>query len=134
MEAPRNDRLFVYGTLHPDRAPSEIAGVVARMTPVGRGTIRGMRYELGSFPAVVFDHRRAGLVEGEVFLLPEDPEALPRLDRYEDYDPENLPSSLFRRERTTVTFNDGSQESCWVYLYNQPLPRNQKSAREAVLS
>jgi gamma-glutamylcyclotransferase (GGCT)/AIG2-like uncharacterized protein YtfP len=67
------ERLFVYGTLHPTKAPPEVADVVARMKSVGRGTIQGIRYELESFPAVVSGISGAGLVDGELYVLPEDP-------------------------------------------------------------
>ena len=43
------ERLFVYGTLHPDRAPKEIADIVSHFRRVGHGTIRGVRYELADY-------------------------------------------------------------------------------------
>jgi gamma-glutamylcyclotransferase (GGCT)/AIG2-like uncharacterized protein YtfP len=118
-----SDRLFVYGTLHPDRAPSEIADVVKGLKPVGRGTIRGKLYDFGEYPGVVLDEKANERVDGEVFALPRDPDALARLDEYEEYRPHDPERSLFKRLKTTVTLLNGSRESCWVYVYNRNLPR-----------
>ena len=45
--------LFVYGTLHPDRAPAEIAHAVRHLREIGPATLRGTRYDLGDYPGVV---------------------------------------------------------------------------------
>ena len=114
-------RLFVYGTLHPDRAPGEIADLVSRFQPIGEGTVRGRLYDLGSYPAMVLD-RKAGQVRGQVFVVPREPGALSRLDAYEEYSPAELSDSLFLRRKTRVTLDDGRRADCWIYVYNQPLP------------
>ncbi len=118
-----SDRLFVYGTLHPDRAPAEIADVMGAMRPIGKGTIRARRFDFGDYPGVVINDKASTRVQGEVFALPSDPSALTRLDEYEEYDPERPHNSLFRRKRIWVTLADGTRENCWVYLYNRPVPR-----------
>jgi gamma-glutamylcyclotransferase (GGCT)/AIG2-like uncharacterized protein YtfP len=115
------DHLFIYGTLHPTRAPGEIADVVQRMTSEGRGTIRGRLYDLGEYPGVVLDDTTKERVPGEVFTLPSESNALARLDDYEEYHPQHPESSLFRRIETTVTLQNGGQRVCWVYVYNRPL-------------
>jgi len=115
------NRLFVYGTLRPGHAPAEIADVVAAFKPVGKGTIQGKLYDFGDYPGAVLDHETSE-VHGEVFDLPDDPDALARLDAYEEFHPRNPEGSLFRRVRTTVTLLNGSSETCWVYVYNRDLP------------
>ncbi len=42
------------------------------------------------------------------------------LDAYEDYRPDDVVGSLFRRTETPVTLDDGSQKVCWIYVYNGP--------------
>jgi len=111
------DRLFVYGTLRPGHAPSEIADAVRTLEPVGPGTIRGRLYNLGAYPGVVLDDPAGEEVHGEVFLVPH-PATLARLDAYEDYRPRDPENSLFRRVKTTVTLSNGARELCWVYVYN----------------
>jgi gamma-glutamylcyclotransferase (GGCT)/AIG2-like uncharacterized protein YtfP len=117
------DGLFVYGTLNPDRAPEEIASVVKKLRPLGRGTIRGKLYDLGDYPAVVVDGDRGDKVPGSVFALPDDPETLASLDEYEEFTPSDPQNSLFVRSKRIVTFADGRRRRCWVYLYNRELPQ-----------
>jgi len=117
-----SDRLFVYGTLHPDRAPSEIADIVKNFRRLGSGTIKGRLYQFGEYPGLVLNARPNEKIEGEIFALPSDPAALARLDEYEEYRPDDPERSLFKRQKVTVTSRNGSRLMCWVYVYNRKLP------------
>jgi gamma-glutamylcyclotransferase (GGCT)/AIG2-like uncharacterized protein YtfP len=109
--------LFIYGTLHPDRAPAAIATVARTLTLVSAATIRGTLVELGEYPGVV---PGGGEVSGSLFALPEPADAAwSRLDAYEDFRPRDPESSLFVREKTMATLPDGTHVLCWVYLYNR---------------
>lgn len=112
--------LFIYGTLHPDRAPREIATAVRRLTPIGRATIRGHRCDLGEYPGVILDSTGTQ-VDGELFTVPDDT-TLAALDAYEDFHPDLPAASLFLRVETTATRPDGSIVTCWVYVYNREVP------------
>jgi len=112
-----SDLLFIYGTLHPERAPSAIAAAARRLRPVGAGTIHGRLLDLGEYPGVVLEETEGSEVSGEVFEVP-DAETLARLDAYEDYRPAEPEASLFLRMETEVAMSDGTRRSCWVYLYN----------------
>ena len=117
--------LFVYGTLHPDRAPAEIAAAVSQLKRIGSGTIRGRLYNLGDYPGVVIDPDHNDEIPGTIFALPNDPAILTALDRYEDFRPAAPTNSLFIRSECTVTLPDGNNIACWVYLYNRdPAFRN----------
>ena len=118
------ERLFVYGTLHPDRAPEEIASLVGRFKRVARGTVRGHLYDLSDYPAVVLDPK-GPIVTGEVLLIPSEPGAMARLDAYEEYTPNAPAKSLFLRRKARVTLEDGSHAQCWIYVYNKPIPADQ---------
>ena len=111
--------LFIYGTLHPDRAPSEIAAAARRLTPIGTATIHARIYNLGEYPGAILDST-APPIPGELFTLP-DAEALAALDAYEDYRSTDPANSLFLRVETTATTPDGSLHPCWVYVYNRKL-------------
>ena len=113
--------LFIYGTLHPDRAPHEIRGIVEQMKPIGSGTVRGELHDLGEYPALSPRGKRRP-VAGAIFALPDDPKALRMLDAYEEFDRRNPESSLFRRRKRVVTLEDGRKERHWVYIYNRVLP------------
>jgi gamma-glutamylcyclotransferase (GGCT)/AIG2-like uncharacterized protein YtfP len=112
--------IFLYGTLRPGHAPPEIADAVSRLRQIGPGTIRGRLYNLGAYPGVVLDDGAAE-VPGQVFAVP-DGETLTRMDAYEGYYPDNSAASLFLRVRVMVSLAGGASESCWVYIYNGPLP------------
>jgi gamma-glutamylcyclotransferase (GGCT)/AIG2-like uncharacterized protein YtfP len=114
--------LFIYGTLHPDRAPAEIADAARGLRHVGAGTILGKLYDLGEYPGVVLDAATGEAIRGEVFAIP-DAETLARLDRYEDYRPDDLGGSLFHRVQTIVTLDSGSSAVCWAYVYKRELPQ-----------
>jgi len=126
------ERLFVYGTLHPDRAPKEVSDIVRRFRHLGHGTIRGVRYEFSDFPAVVLNARSKQQVPGEVFALPAGASALKRLDAYEEFVPGDPTRSLFNRTKTSVTLEDGTQQECWVYAYNGPIPKSKGRNRATV--
>lgn len=111
--------LFIYGTLHPDRAPAEIAHAVSRLIPQGRGSIRARLYNLGAYPGIILDDS-APKIPGEVFCVP-DASTLAALDAYEDYRPSDPEASLFLRTQALITLDDGSSQLCWVYVYNRPL-------------
>jgi gamma-glutamylcyclotransferase (GGCT)/AIG2-like uncharacterized protein YtfP len=109
--------LFIYGTLHPDRAPREIAAAARRLTPIGPATIRARLYNLGEYPGAILD-ATAPPISGELFTLP-DAATLAALDAYEDFRPTDPAASLFLRVETTATTPDGSHLTCWVYTYNR---------------
>ena len=140
--------LFIYGTLHPERAPRGIAAVARRLRPVGAGAIRGRLLDLGEYPGVVLDetaqpamaggelgdatgrapqgvtHTAANPAEIPGDVIPgdvfevPDVETLAELDAYEDYRPEDPEASLFLRVETQVRMKDGRERTCWVYVYN----------------
>jgi gamma-glutamylcyclotransferase (GGCT)/AIG2-like uncharacterized protein YtfP len=112
--------LFIYGTLHPDRAPREIAAAARRLIPSGPATIRGHRYDLGEYPGVVLDSTGPA-ISGELFTVP-DAVTLAALDAYEDFRPDDPANSLFLRVETTATKSGGSSGPCWVYVYNGEVP------------
>jgi gamma-glutamylcyclotransferase (GGCT)/AIG2-like uncharacterized protein YtfP len=113
--------LFIYGTLHPDCAPAEIAAVARRLTSVGPATIRARLYNLGAYPGAILDST-APPIPGSLFTVP-DAETLAALDAYEDFRPTLPAASLFLRVETTATLPDGSHQPCWVYVYNREVPR-----------
>lgn len=123
--------LFIYGTLHPRRAPREIAPIARRLKSLGPATIRGRLLDLGEYPGLLLGDaadestpltgqaapEEARIVSGEVFEVP-DQATLAALDRYEDFRSDAPEASLFLRVEAQVTLHDGRREMCWVYIYN----------------
>jgi gamma-glutamylcyclotransferase (GGCT)/AIG2-like uncharacterized protein YtfP len=125
--------LFIYGTLHPDRAPAAIAASARRLKRVGAATIQGRLLDLGEYPGVILSADPfaggddTGSVQGELFALPagdEAEEVLERLDAYEDFRPGDVEGSLFLRQLTVAVLSPGgpaggAEVTCWVYTYNR---------------
>ena len=110
--------LFVYGTLHPDSAPPEIADVARTLELISPATVRGRLFDLGTHPGLVLDDSAdAPLVQGNIFRVP-DGHTLAAIDAYEGFRPAAPTESLFDRTHATATLPDGSTQSCWVYIYN----------------
>lgn len=113
------DYIFLYGTLLPEYAPAEIADTVRQLSRVTRAFVRGRLYDLGEYPGAILDPASETLIKGEIFELPDDKEALARLDSYEGFDPDEPASSLFARDKTSVTLREGGELQCWIYIYNR---------------
>jgi len=114
--------LFVYGTLHPERAPAEMRPVVRRMTYLGPGEIEGVVHHLEGYPGLILNRGPEAMVQGSVFGLPDDPGVLEALDRYEDFRADDLAASLFVRVKRAVRMGYGARLECWVYVYNREIP------------
>lgn len=125
-----SESLFVYGTLHPDRAPSEIADVVRQLEPIGKGSIRARFHRFREYPAIKLDPRARKKIDGDVFRIPDDA-SLKQLDEYEEYYPAAPLKSLFTRRLVNVRLADGSEIEAWVYEYAKPLPAAKKKTRTA---
>jgi gamma-glutamylcyclotransferase (GGCT)/AIG2-like uncharacterized protein YtfP len=119
------DLLFIYGTLHPNRAPAAIASTARLLKPFGKATIQARLYDLGQYPGVVLSDEPVDTVAGELFILPGDTAILARLDEYEDFRPSDPTNSLFVRQQVLATLQDGpnagTEIACWVYTYNRPV-------------
>jgi len=111
--------LFLYGTLRPDMADSEIAAIVGRLRSIGRGYVHGKLYDLGDYPGAIVDPSSSSLVRGLLVQLPPEKEVLEVLDRYEEFDPANPGQSLFIRTKTKVRLTDGRNVQGWIYVYNR---------------
>jgi len=110
--------LFTYGTLHPGRAPAEIAPAVAKLQPVAEGFVRGLLYDLGDYPGAILDPSSPQQISGTVFQLPDAPDILRQLDEYEGFIPDAPDQSLFLRVQCSVSLATGGALPCWIYVYN----------------
>jgi gamma-glutamylcyclotransferase (GGCT)/AIG2-like uncharacterized protein YtfP len=127
-EPSQSEYLFIYGTLHPEHAPEEIADIVRGFVNLGSGSVPGTLYDLGSYPGAVLDDSSSRRIWGTVFRLPGDMEVLHRLDVYEEFDPQASHTSLFIRRLYPVELTGGPVLPCWIYEYNGP--RDQASIVE----
>ena len=95
------------------------AGIEAKLTYIGRGSIAAALYDLGIYPAAV--PSTEGRVWGEVYDVADPPTVLAALDEIEGYRPEDHDRSLYTRAEVDVALADGTEARAWVYFYNAPL-------------
>lgn len=118
------DLVFFYGTL---MTPFNRAGrlrVDQHLVYGGRGTIAGVLFDLGIYPAAVpaSDTR----VWGEVYRMNHPSIVLQALDELEGCRAEEPESNLYNRDLTPVTLDDGRVVDAWAYFYNAPLGRAER--------
>lgn len=107
------DLIAFYGTLRiggPDRGGPRRDRLLTFVRPCRIG---GRLIDLGPYPGLLPDERRA--VVGDLFRIVH-PEALPLYDDWEDYDPTDLPGSIYRREKVRLADPD---VEAWVYFWNR---------------
>jgi gamma-glutamylcyclotransferase (GGCT)/AIG2-like uncharacterized protein YtfP len=110
--------VFFYGTLLPPFVPEAMRDVVGHLRFCGEGSVPGVLYDLGEYPGAVFDATEDKRVFGAVFQLPEEPQVLEVLDRYEGYESSSDASSLFVRKLVHVDLTTAGAVKCWAYEYN----------------
>lgn len=107
-------KVFVYGTLLSGLSNSALLN---NSDFIGEGTMSGIMYDLGSFPAVNYG---TGIVHGELYDV--DEYTLRDLDYLEGYDTQNVDSSLYIRNVTDITLDNGRIiQNSFVYIYNKDL-------------
>ncbi|MCU1384055.1 MAG: ytfP [Acidobacteria bacterium] len=113
------DLVFFYGTLMSGFERPGRSRIDPSLTPVGRGSINAMLFDLGIYPAAIpaSDER----VLGEVHRMTDVDIVLAALDEIEGYRPAHPDASLYTRVETPVTLDDGRVEMAWAYFYNAPL-------------
>jgi gamma-glutamylcyclotransferase (GGCT)/AIG2-like uncharacterized protein YtfP len=102
------------------------AGIDAKLTYAGRGSIEAALFDLGIYPAAVPAPGR--VCWGEVYAMTDPVEVLAALDDIEGYRPDDPDKSLYARATADVTLPDRSHAEAWVYFYNAPLGRAQRIA------
>jgi gamma-glutamylcyclotransferase (GGCT)/AIG2-like uncharacterized protein YtfP len=116
--------VFVYGTLMGGFDRRRHAGIETRMRFVGRGWIPAALYDLGLFPVAI--PAPGSRVWGEIYEVEDDPSVLAKLDEIEGFRPNDPDSSLYVRAQSTVTLEDGTEQTTWVYFFNAPLGRAER--------
>ena len=117
----KKEKIFVYGTLRKGFPLHTYLSDKARF--IGKGTIGGRLYDLGTYPGVFSSE--PGEVKGELYELEDGSKHLNILDQIEDFDPKNPESSLFIRALTEVRLSDNKTIQAWAYF----LPSKPPGAR-----
>jgi gamma-glutamylcyclotransferase (GGCT)/AIG2-like uncharacterized protein YtfP len=108
-------RIFVYGTLLPGLCRHD---AMQGSRSLGRGTITGLLYDLGPYPAVVHG---GGTVWGEVFEV--DATVLAALDEIEAFYPDAPAdkSEYIREEANVCLVETDTTISAWFYRFNRSI-------------
>lgn len=114
-------RLFVYGTLRPGlgHALGQRLGQVGQR--LGLGRVFGRLYDCGAFPVAVPDASQRFRVTGEVFEVEDNPLFWALLDEYEDFKPNDLRHSHFRRAEAEVKMESLERLQAQIYWYRLPI-------------
>lgn len=113
---PVIDRVFVYGTLHPEnplfnwRLVEHELGVTEWHPAEAKGT----RVAVGGPWDYVWFHEDGDPIQGAVLVIGTSENALHRLDRYEGYHPQHKGSLFIRKE---ITLADGTK--AWGYEWGE---------------
>jgi gamma-glutamylcyclotransferase (GGCT)/AIG2-like uncharacterized protein YtfP len=102
--------LFAYGTLKDAAHVAAVVGRAVRCSVVGSGTIPGILYDVGDYPALRPSEASEDVVAG--LLLELDDAVLDDLDAYE-----GVAEGLYIRQRCEVRLDDGRTADAWVYIY-----------------
>jgi len=118
------DLVFFYGTLMTPFNRTGRLRVDQHLVYQGRGSIGGALFDLGIYPAAVpaSDAR----VWGEVYRMTHPTIVVQALDEFEGCRADEPESSLYTRELTPVTLEDGLVVEAWAYFYNAPLGRAER--------
>jgi gamma-glutamylcyclotransferase (GGCT)/AIG2-like uncharacterized protein YtfP len=115
------DLVFFYGTLMAGFDRRRRAGIDAKLSFLGRGTIRAALFDVGLYPAAV--PALDGTVWGEVYEMTDAGAVLAALDEIEGYRCDDPDHSLYLRQTVDVHLPDGTDSLASVYFYNAPLGR-----------
>jgi gamma-glutamylcyclotransferase (GGCT)/AIG2-like uncharacterized protein YtfP len=119
-----SELVFFYGTLMTPFNRTGRLRVDEHLVFAGRGTMNAALFDLGIYPAAV--PASDGKVWGEVYEMSHPAIVLQALDEIEGFRAEEPESSLYTRNVTPVTLEDGRVVSAWAYFYNAPLGRAQR--------
>ena len=106
--------IFVYGTLRSESDHPMARRLCAQARLVGKGAAPGRLYDMGWYPAAMFDKSEKRQIIGDVFALRPGSRLLAELDGYEAGDPNYV------REILEVTLADGRKVMAWAYGVKQP--------------
>jgi gamma-glutamylcyclotransferase (GGCT)/AIG2-like uncharacterized protein YtfP len=109
-----SNHLFVYGTLRFESEHPMARRLRARAKHIGKGSVAGSLYDLGTYPAAVFDAGEKRRIVGDVFKLLPGSNVLAEMDVYESIAPQ------YRRTVLQVKLANGGAVDAWAYGVDSP--------------
>lgn len=110
--------IFVYGTLRHGSNHPMARRLSAQARHIGKARTPGHLYDMGWYPAALFDASAATRVVGDVFALPPGGRLLAEIDAYEVGDPN------YERITLELSVTGAGQVRAWAYgVSSPPSPR-----------
>jgi gamma-glutamylcyclotransferase (GGCT)/AIG2-like uncharacterized protein YtfP len=113
MSDPKH--LFVYGILRPESLHPMARRLRIGARHVGKGSVPGVLYDLGYYPAAFFREDARARVQGDVFELKPDGKLLALLDDYEGT------GRFYHRLVLEIALAKGGSIRAWAYGVGEPL-------------
>jgi len=101
--------LFVYGTLRYESEHPMALRLRTKARHIGKGSVPGRLYDLGAYPAAVFDAGEKCRIIGDVFKILPGSNVLAEMDTYEGTDPQ------YKRTVLQVKLANGGAVDAWAY-------------------
>lgn len=101
--------IFVYGTLRAESDHPMARRLCAQARHVGKGTVCGLLFDCGWYPAALFNVSEKRRILGDVFALKPGERLLADLDAYEAGDPN------YARAPLEVSMLEGGVITAWAY-------------------
>jgi gamma-glutamylcyclotransferase (GGCT)/AIG2-like uncharacterized protein YtfP len=117
MHGPKH--LFVYGSLRSESPHPLAIKLRSQGRLLGKGSARGVLYDLGRYPAAMFGSEHKSRVIGEIFELPRDGRLLRELDYFEGTEE---PGSPLSRIEIEMLLEEGSLLRLETYALGAPPP------------
>jgi gamma-glutamylcyclotransferase (GGCT)/AIG2-like uncharacterized protein YtfP len=101
--------LFVYGTLRFESEHPMARRLRTKARHIGKGSVPGRLYDLGAYPAAVFDAGEKRRIVGDVFKLMPGSNVLAEMDAYEGIAPQ------YKRTMLQVKLANGGTADAYAY-------------------
>ena len=125
MKDPEVYQLFVYGSLRSGFRSPAYEYVSRYFDLVGEGKVKGLLYDLGTYPAAKPSNENKFIV-GELYRIRNENEfawAMGQLDDYEGVHVDFDETQLYRRDVTEV-YIDNKITNAWIYWYHGDITGN----------
>lgn len=116
-----NDLIFVYGTLRPEFDGKMSHWFSQFSEHYSRAFYNGKLFMIKGYPGVIPSDNPNDRVVGDLCRMVDPALSLRNLDYYEGCGNEFKQPTEYLRTETTITKEDGSSVSAWIYLYNLPV-------------
>jgi gamma-glutamylcyclotransferase (GGCT)/AIG2-like uncharacterized protein YtfP len=113
------DKIFVYGSLRSGFHSAAYDYISKYFRLISEAKVKGYLYDMGNYPAAVPATDNAFIV-GELYELKDTTDfawAIEQLDDYEGVNPEEGETPMYRRDLTTVYY-DNETAVAWIYWFN----------------